>query len=269
MRTFFLGTARRLTVIWLSPAGIFFALLSLGTWHYGPQIASRAMTVLDGANGALGTVNRPQGGTLARVDAAAGAATGAINSVRAVAVQAKTTIADVGGAAKKTTSQAGNAVQSISNALTRPCKGPAGPDACGTLAATNKVLVKVGNTIVETQMEERGVVPHTTAAMDAMRDAANDLGGFVQAPCLAGANGCVPYLQRTSGNITALTGSWAEMSADFYDFEHPLVHPAPCKTLKCRIYRYVWTPADAILQGSDAAYRGSLWFRAMPVKVVP
>ena len=39
-------------------------------WVYVPQIGSRAITALDGINGALTTVNRPKSGTLAQIDGA-------------------------------------------------------------------------------------------------------------------------------------------------------------------------------------------------------
>jgi len=259
----------RVMVAWLSPSSVVLCILGWAIWLYVPQIASRGMTALDGANGALVTVNRPGSGILAHIDAAAGAASNTITAVGAVASQAKTTIADVGSAANTTITQAGNAIQSTSDSLNRPCRGPAGPDACGTLASVNKVAAKVGDTIVETQMEERGVLPHTTAAMDAWVTTAHDLDGFVEAPCLAGTKDCVPYMQQTSGNITKITGSWAELSSDAYDFEHPYVHPSPCKDFKCRLKRYGLNPALGALGISDDIYRGTMWGRALPVKVVP
>ena len=37
--------------------------------------------------------------------------------------------------------------------LNRPCKGPAGPDACGTLAQINKAVIDAGDATVEAQLQ--------------------------------------------------------------------------------------------------------------------
>lgn len=59
--------------------------------------------------------------------------------------------------------------------LNRKCKGPGGPDACGTLAEANKVMARVGDEMVTTQLVERGATPHVTAAMDAFKAAADGM----------------------------------------------------------------------------------------------
>jgi hypothetical protein len=56
--------------------------------------------------------------------------------------------------------------------LNRPCKGPSGPDACGTLAQINKTAIDAGDAIVRTQLIERNTAPHVTAAMDQFGTAA-------------------------------------------------------------------------------------------------
>lgn len=80
-------------------------------------------------------------------------------------------VAQIGDAARA----AGRDVDATSANVNRPCKGPAGPDACGILAGANKVLAKAGDAVVTTQTAELQAVPHATRAMDAFADAAYSL----------------------------------------------------------------------------------------------
>ena len=57
-------------------------------------------------------------------------------------------------------------------AINRPC-GEGSP--CGLIANANKAIVKAGDAIVTTQMQERAIVPHTVKAMDQLGLAANSL----------------------------------------------------------------------------------------------
>jgi len=59
------------------------------------------------------------------------------------------------------------------DAINRPC-GQGKP--CGLLANANKTVIKVGDAIVTTQMQERAIAPHTVAAMDTLNAAAQKLG---------------------------------------------------------------------------------------------
>jgi hypothetical protein len=59
--------------------------------------------------------------------------------------------------------------------LNRPCKGPSGPDACGTLAQINKTAIDAGDAIVRTQLIERAAQPHIIAAMDEFGQTAKHL----------------------------------------------------------------------------------------------
>lgn len=61
--------------------------------------------------------------------------------------------------------------------LNRPCKGTAGPDACGTLAQINKTVITAGDAIVTTQLVERAAEPHIVAAMDEFSQTAKHLSG--------------------------------------------------------------------------------------------
>lgn len=74
---------------------------------------------------------------------------------------------------------AGEAIKTTSANLNRPCSGPKGPDACGTLAQTNKVIIRISDEITQTQLEQRGVFPHVTAAMDTFKNAADGLNGGI------------------------------------------------------------------------------------------
>lgn len=75
---------------------------------------------------------------------------------------------------------ASEAVRTSSN-LNRPCKGKAGPDACGVLAQLNKTVIKAGDAVVTTQVEERNAVEATVSASKAMSRAATSIAGTAQA----------------------------------------------------------------------------------------
>jgi methyl-accepting chemotaxis protein len=55
--------------------------------------------------------------------------------------------------------------------INRPCAS--GP--CGALAEVDKTIVKVGDAIVTTQLQERTTAPHVVAAMDQFKDSAAHL----------------------------------------------------------------------------------------------
>ena len=59
----------RAAAAWLSPSAFLFVVLGVLAWLYVPQLGTRGVAVLDGANGALDTLNRPETGLLARTDA--------------------------------------------------------------------------------------------------------------------------------------------------------------------------------------------------------
>ena len=72
--------------------------------------------------------------------------------------------------------------------VNRPCA----PGPCGTLANADKTIIKVGDAIVTTQLQERATAPHVIAAMDTFKDAAVHLSGTADS---------------LSGTATALTGT--------------------------------------------------------------
>ena len=61
--------------------------------------------------------------------------------------------------------------------LNRPCA----PGPCGLLPNGAKVETKVGDAIVTTQIQERAIAPHTLAAMDSFKTAADRLSGTADA----------------------------------------------------------------------------------------
>ena len=80
--------------------------------------------------------------------------------------------------------------------VNRPCKGPAGPDACGTLAQFNKTLIKAGDAIVSTQELEKTVPPHVIDAMDSIQKAGLSLSGT--------ADSATAVLNTTNQTVTLL-----------------------------------------------------------------
>jgi hypothetical protein len=59
----------RVAAAWLSPSAFLFVVLGALAWIYVPQVATRGLAALDGVNGVLDTLNRPETGLLARADA--------------------------------------------------------------------------------------------------------------------------------------------------------------------------------------------------------
>jgi hypothetical protein len=95
--------------------------------------------------------------------------------------------------------------------INRPCRGAAGPDACGTLAEVNKTMVRAGDAIVTTQLVERASVPHVVDAMDSFRNAglglkqnSDDLSALLKNQAI----------ERSMTNVASMTGSWAGISGD-------------------------------------------------------
>ena len=77
---------------------------------------------------------------------------------------------------------------------------------CGTLANVDKVVVKVGDAIVQTQLVERGTSPHVIAAMDTLNASASKLGGTADA--LTGtAQGATQTLAAASTGLKTLDTS--------------------------------------------------------------
>lgn len=123
--------------------------------------------------------------------------------------------------------------------LNRPC-GDGEP--CGTLAEANKVLVKTGDAIVTTQIQEQAITPHTIAAMDSITALTGNLNDQVTVDGVYARN----ILQSASG----ITG-------DAYAQYNAWLHPPKCKHFGCRFQRYVLGNlpiAYHAIQAADAAH---------------
>ena len=117
--------------------------------------------------------------------------------------------------------------------VNRPCA----PGPCGTLAEANKGIVKVGDAIVTTQLQERAIAPHTIAAVDALNgaagklgDAAGNLSGTAQA-----ATGTLQQartdLEAANGSIQAFQPLLGHADATVQDFDTLLKDPTIPETL--------------------------------------
>lgn len=65
--------------------------------------------------------------------------------------------------------------------VNRPCKGPAGPDACGTLAQINKVAIDAGDIAVTAQMQVRQSGQLISAATENINRVAAHISGTADA----------------------------------------------------------------------------------------
>jgi hypothetical protein len=76
------------------------------------------------------------------------------------------------------------AVGDTSTRLNKPCSGPDGPDACGTLGELNKAVIKAGDAIVTTQLEERKASEAVVTTMNAFAGDADDLAVDLKDPAI-------------------------------------------------------------------------------------
>ncbi len=104
--------------------------------------------------------------------------------------------------------------------LNRPCKGPAGPDACGTLAQINKTVITAGDAIVRTQLIERAAQPHIISAMDEFGQTAKHLSSTADslkgtADALTGtAQGATATLAESQRTIAAAQPLLSQLTAN-------------------------------------------------------
>lgn len=115
-------------------------------------------------------------------------------------------------------------VQTAINTVNLPCKGD---QPCrGTLGIVNKTIVKAGDAVVQTQLVERAIIPHTVDAMDAFKGAANKLGGTADS-----AKGALDTFNTGLGPLmAAYTGTGKDLDAMIQenrpDVRKVLVHVA-------------------------------------------
>ena len=158
--------------------------------------------------------------------------------------------------------------------INRPCAGPAGPAACGTLAQINKTTIKIGDAVVTTQIQVRNsqklmdaasasldrasaslasTATHANAVLDQTRadlqtangtlgDADKAITGL--APVEESATQAAtrirdlagdPNISRTMANLATVTGNFGDMTHDANLKFHDLLFPPPCRGLKCHI----------------------------------
>jgi methyl-accepting chemotaxis protein len=120
------------------------------------------------------------------------------------------------------------AVAGVKNTLVnvnRPCKGPAGPDACGTLAEINKATIQVGDILKTSQMQEKDTAraaQQTMTAVDQMAAHADALTDSLSGTANA-ATGALTQAQtdlRTlDGTIAAAQPLLAAYTASGYDLD--------------------------------------------------
>jgi len=97
--------------------------------------------------------------------------------------------------------------------VNRPCKGPAGPDACGALAQVNKTSIAAGDVAnaAAKQVEQSGVlITATTRNLDAVGASVSGLTGHLTkaSEALAGtAQEATTTLGTANTSLTRLTGS--------------------------------------------------------------
>ena len=123
--------------------------------------------------------------------------------------------------------------------LNRPCGGGY---PCGTLAEANKVLVKTGDAIVTTQLQERAITPHTIAAMDSITALMRNANGQVTEDG--------PYAKNILASVSGIT-------QDSYQAYNAWLHPPKCRHFGCRFQRYVLGNlpiAYHAIQAADAAH---------------
>jgi len=100
--------------------------------------------------------------------------------------------------------------------VNRPCRGAAGPDACGTLAEANKTMVKIGDAIVTTQFQERAVQPHIIEAMDEFGATARHLNSTADAATglLGTANTALDQLNDNTTGLSPLMRAYLNTGND-------------------------------------------------------
>ncbi len=89
-----------------------------------------------------------------------------VSAGRQVAVDSRATLQ----AATAAEGQLGAAAVNLNTEFTRPCKGPAGADACGLLAQVKKVAIDSGDAVVTAQLQVKQtsqLIASTTGDLDA------------------------------------------------------------------------------------------------------
>jgi xanthosine utilization system XapX-like protein len=85
---------------------------------------------------------------------------------------------------------------------------PCAPGPCGTLAEIDKTIVKVGDAIVTTQIQERSTAPHIVTAMDTFKNTAAHLSTTADSLSTT-ANALTQTAQSATGTLQAGTATIA------------------------------------------------------------
>ena len=101
----------------------------------------------------------------------------------------------------------GQAIIGLNQALAT-VNHPCAPEPCGILADIDKTVIKVGDAIVTTQLQERATTPHIIAAVDTFNNAAWKLGGTVDSlaetsQALTGTANAATMTLQTAGTTVA------------------------------------------------------------------
>jgi ABC-type transporter Mla subunit MlaD len=97
-------------------------------------------------------------------------------SLTILALTIAVVVGAIGFAGYQAISRFGDTIDGFNTALVT-INHPCAPGPCGTLAEIDKTVVKVGDAIVTTQLQERATAPHVVAAMDTFKDTAAHLSG--------------------------------------------------------------------------------------------
>lgn len=226
--------ARRWTLV---VAAVFFlGFLAYVIWPYrrlpsqiGPLTASWAA-----AAPSKGTLD----GLVGDTDALAKKASAALPTHKQVSgvVSSANTLLDN---ASNVADEAATGVRETFANVNRKCAGLAGPDACGTLAEANKVMVKVQDAIVTTQLQQRTTVPHINAAMDAFKAAAESGQDTLETANKIMLSNAV---QRTLEGLGTTATQLGGVTTDLHAETTRLFNPVPCSKEKhpgrCRAGRF-------------------------------
>ena len=113
-------------------------------------------------------------------------------------------------------------VQTTTTNINRPCSA----DGCGAIAQVNKTLVKIGDEVVTTQLEQRKIFPHVTDAMDSLKGTSDGANKAADAVAAVAAD---PHLKAILLHSDGMSDSMDKMLSDGYTKEHELFFPSKKK----------------------------------------
>jgi hypothetical protein len=128
-------------------------------------------------------------------------------------------------------------VQTTTTSINRPCSA----DGCGAIAQVNKTLVKIGDEVVTTQLEQRKVFPHVTDAMDSFKATAD---GATKAADAVAEVAADPHLKAILLHGDGMSDSMDKILQDGYIKEHQLFFPSKKKRSNIHNQTRVQHPPD-------------------------